>query len=239
MGFFNIIFIALVFKVFLFAEAFHEAIDRNYAFNVYQTLNSVLDKEAERKRRDETLTKVDVPMETEEAQNGEEEKPSENGVTELNGDQIDEDKPAEDKSDEKTPSEEKSNEEKSAESDKKDDKKKEKSVSKDEKSDPRLNFKALVNDIDSFTAFTHFDQNICGYLNDRDVEEILHSIGLNISRATAQRLIRKVSSRDRFNYRNITDKWVDKDFNIKYCPEPLPDAPTRLQLLKGIYCIYS
>jgi hypothetical protein len=68
-------------------------------------------------------------------------------------------------------------------------------------------------------------------LTDRDIEEIVHSIGLNVSRSTVQRVIRKVSSRDRFNYRNITDKWVDKDFNVKYAPE-FPEAPTRAQLLK-------
>lgn len=117
----------------------------------------MLDKEAERKRRDEALTKVETPVETEEIQNGETEKLEENGVTEQNGEQVEEEKVVEEKIEEKAPSEEKS-----VESDKKDEKKKEKSVSKEEKTDPRINFKALVNDVDTFTAFTHFDQNICG-----------------------------------------------------------------------------
>lgn len=149
----------------MFAESFHEAIDRGHAFKVYQTLNSVLDKEAERKRRDEALTKVETPMETDEpaAANGETEKPAENGV-EVNGEQkaADEEKPAEEKSAEEKSAEEKSTDEKSSEAEKKEEKRKEKSVSKDDKGDPRLNFKALVNDVDTFTAFSHFDQNICG-----------------------------------------------------------------------------
>lgn len=211
------------FEVFLFAEAFHEAIDRGFAFDVYNTLNSVYDKEAERKRRDEALTKVEkveTPMETEEVAKVEEEKP----VVEEDNDVIiiEDDKPVEENGE--TKKEDKRDEKKES--------KKEKSVVKEEKSDPRSNFKAVVNDVNTFMAFCHFDQNICGYLADRDVEEILHSIGMNISRATAQRLIRKVSARDRFNYRNITDKWVDKEFNVKYVPEALVDAPTRSQLLK-------
>ncbi|KAI6175893.1 hypothetical protein M3Y97_00739600 [Aphelenchoides bicaudatus] len=215
------------FEAFLFAEAYHEAIDRAQAFNVYHTLNGVLDKDAERKRREEALTKVEEPMETEETKATEEEKPAENGV-EVNGEQTEE-KPVEgaEQTDEKS-SEDK---EKPAEEAEKKDEKADKKKSDIKEVDPRLNFKALVNDVDTFMAFCHFDQNICGYLTDRDMEEILHSIGLNLSRATVQRLIRKVSSRDRFNYRNITDKWVDKDFNLKYAPE-FPDAPTRAQLLK-------
>lgn len=61
---------------------------------------------------------------------------------------------------------------------------------------------------------------------------MLYSIGLNLSRGVAQRLIKKVSSRDRFNYRNVTDKWVDKEGIVKYVPGPAEDAPSRADLFK-------
>lgn len=143
------------FEVFLFAEAYHEAIDRGFAFSIYHILNSILDKDAERKRREEALTKVEeTSMETEEIKS-EEEKVVENGI-ESNGVELNtEENPPQ--SEEKS-SEEKSTEEKSTEE------KDEKAESKKEKSkeDPRTNFKALVSDVDTFTAFCHFDQNICG-----------------------------------------------------------------------------
>ncbi|CAD5226302.1 unnamed protein product [Bursaphelenchus xylophilus] len=193
------------FEVFLFAEALKEAIDRSNAFGVFHILNSVLDKETEKKRRDESLAKPD-----EKSENGEEK------AEEIETENIEEKK-------------EESKEEK------KDDKeKKESTKDKDKKEniDLRTNFRALVNNVSAFQAFTHFDINGCGYLNDRDLEEVVNSIGLDISRSTISKIVKKVSSRDRFNYRNITDKWVDKDGNTKYFPEPAPEAPSRSELLK-------
>jgi hypothetical protein len=123
------------FEVFLFAESFHEALDRNFAYTVYHTLNTALEKDAERTRRDEALTKVETPIETDEAAT--EEKPAENGaeVVEIteNGDKVE--KPEEKKSEEKKP---------------------------EEKVDPRLEYRAVVSDVNTFMAFCHFDQNICG-----------------------------------------------------------------------------
>ncbi|KAI6187137.1 BMA-LST-3, isoform h [Aphelenchoides besseyi] len=118
----------------------------------------------------------------------------------------------------------------------------EKVESKDEK-DLRLNFTAVVNDVNTFMTFTHFDQNVCGYLVERDLEEIIHSLGFDVSQSSVRRLLKKFSSQNsstrereqRFNYRNVTDKWIDKDGNVKYTPQLESDAPSRSQLLKGEY----
>lgn len=32
-------------------------------------------------------------------------------------------------------------------------------------------------------AFSYFDQNHCGYLTDKDTEDIIHTLGLKLSRA--------------------------------------------------------
>lgn len=72
-------------------------------------------------------------------------------------------------------------------------------------------------------------------MNDRDIEEILHSLGLDLSRLDVQRLMKKLSSRDRVNYRNLTDKWVDKDGDVKYAPSSTNDLESKMELLKGIF----
>ncbi|KAI6200380.1 BMA-LST-3, isoform h [Aphelenchoides besseyi] len=203
------------FEVFVFAEALREVLDREFAFNLYHTLHSVLDKEAERKRRDEALTKIETPATEDAEMNPAEGESTENGVT-AHGE--------------------------TNETEAKDEKKEttEKVESKDEK-DLRLNFTAVVNDVNTFMTFTHFDQNVCGYLVERDLEEIIHSLGFDVSQSSVRRLLKKFSSQNsstrereqRFNYRNVTDKWIDKDGNVKYTPQLESDAPSRSQLLKG------
>uniref|UniRef100_A0A915DXN7 SAP domain-containing protein n=1 Tax=Ditylenchus dipsaci TaxID=166011 RepID=A0A915DXN7_9BILA len=86
--------------------------------------------------------------------------------------------------------------------------------------DPRTKYKAFVHDVEMFSAFAHFDENVCGHIDDRDMEEILYTIGIDFSRGDVQRITKKLSSRDRINYRNLTDRWVDKDGNVKYVPSP-------------------
>lgn len=68
---------------------------------------------------------------------------------------------------------------------------------------------------------------------DHDLEQVIHSIGLNISRGDIQRLNKKLSTHDHINYRNYTDKWVDKDLNVKYVPTPRQDAPSMAELISG------
>lgn len=60
-------------------------------------------------------------------------------------------------------------------------------------------------------AFVYFDQSHTGYLLDKDVEEILHTLGLHLSRAQVKKLVQKMVSRDTLNYRKITDKPVSED----------------------------
>lgn len=102
-----------------------------------------------------------------------------------------------------------------------------------ERSDPRTQFKAAVHDVQAFSAFAHFDQNLCGYLLERDAEEIVHSVGLDFTRGDVQRLLKKFVSKERINYRNLTDKWVDKEGQVKYAVERNPDAPSLSELTSG------
>ncbi|CAD5218771.1 unnamed protein product [Bursaphelenchus okinawaensis] len=203
------------FEVFVFAEALKEAIDRSNAFGVFYYLNSILDKEGEKTRRDEALAKPDEKeVKAEEEENKDENKEEKKEVTEEGSEKEEKEKKD------------------SKKEDKKDEKKDEKKEEKKESVDLRTQFRALVNNVNAFQVFSHFDINGCGYLTDRDLEEVVNSIGLDISRSSISKIVKKVSSRDRFNYRNITDKWVDKDGNAKYISELVPDAPSREELYK-------
>uniref|UniRef100_A0AC34Q518 SAP domain-containing protein n=1 Tax=Panagrolaimus sp. JU765 TaxID=591449 RepID=A0AC34Q518_9BILA len=92
-------------------------------------------------------------------------------------------------------------------------------------------YKQLVGNFDLFSSFAYFDINLCGYLAERDCEDILLSIGVGLSRGDVTRLLKRVVNREKFTYRNYTDKWVDKDNEVKYASEFREDAPTIEQIL--------
>ncbi|CAK5084253.1 unnamed protein product [Meloidogyne enterolobii] len=188
------------FEVFIFVEALREAIDRSNAFVVYHSVATCLDREAEKKRRNETLSEAckdeDVVVINESSggsgggggKEKEEEKEKEGNKEGSGGQNSDKQPP-------KSPL--------------------------SSSTDLRTNFKAIVHNLDLFSAFVHFDGNICGYLTDRDLEEIINSTGLDLSRGEVKNLVKKLVSKERVNYRDLTDKWVDKEGNVKYIPEPI------------------
>jgi len=58
-------------------------------------------------------------------------------------------------------------------------------------------------------AFTYIDINQIGYLQDRDMEELLQTLGLLLSRAQVRKLVQKVvTKRDMVHYRSLSDKDV-------------------------------
>jgi len=94
--------------------------------------------------------------------------------------------------------------------------------------------KIVIGDADAFAAFAYFDQNLCGHLMERDVEEIVSATALGLTRSQIQKVLKKSSARDKINYRLITDHILDKDTGeLKYAPSPLTDAPTLTQLAMG------
>lgn len=61
-------------------------------------------------------------------------------------------------------------------------------------------------------SFVYFDQTHTGYIIDRDLEDIINMLGLNLSRAQQKKLMSKVMSRDVLHYRKLTDiSAEDKD----------------------------
>lgn len=50
-------------------------------------------------------------------------------------------------------------------------------------------------------SFVYFDQTQCGYIFDKDMEDLLYTLGLKMSRAQVKKLISKVIVRDSLHYR--------------------------------------
>jgi NADH:ubiquinone oxidoreductase subunit E len=62
-----------------------------------------------------------------------------------------------------------------------DDKKKDKDDKEKEKKKEKRKYLTVKPDL--LLACIYFDQNHCGYILDKDMEEIMHAIGLSLSRA--------------------------------------------------------
>lgn len=60
-------------------------------------------------------------------------------------------------------------------------------------------------------SFVYFDQTHCGYIFDKDIEELIYTLGLNLSRAQVRKLVQKVVTRDSLHYRKLTDKSREDD----------------------------
>lgn len=60
-------------------------------------------------------------------------------------------------------------------------------------------------------SFVYFDQTHCGYIFDKDIEELIYTLGLNLSRAQVRKLVQKVVTRDSLHYRKLTDKIKEDD----------------------------
>ncbi|XP_074647315.1 cell division cycle and apoptosis regulator protein 1-like [Tubulanus polymorphus] len=62
-------------------------------------------------------------------------------------------------------------------------------------------------------SFVYFDTTHTGYILEKDVEEIIHTLGLHLSRAQVRKLVQKVVIRDTISYRRLTDRPVEKSEN--------------------------
>ncbi|VDM46214.1 unnamed protein product [Toxocara canis] len=199
------------FELAILAECISETLDRAHAFGVYKSMSCAMDKEAEKKRRNDAKVLEVLGPECEfpfslEVFDPESEAAKKVSATDA-ADKI-----------------EKSEEEKKKDAEKREEERK-KAIA-----EPR---KAIVVDRAAFNAFCYFDQNLCGYLMEKDVEEILLSIGLNVSRGHMQKLVKKLVSREKINYRYLTDSWLAKDGTVGYTPGVVSDAPDVDALSRG------
>ncbi|XP_065333777.1 cell division cycle and apoptosis regulator protein 1-like isoform X4 [Cloeon dipterum] len=167
------------FEVSLFAELFNEMLRRDFGFRIYKAFVDFPEKPKIEEKEKSSL-KHEKKEDEAENQDG--------------------------KSEEKDAAEEDDDEKESCSSfgSKKKDAKD--SKEKESKEKPVKKVKMVTIDPGLLLAFVYFDQSHCGYILNKDLEEIIHTLGLNLSRAQVKRLLLRVVTRDTFNYRKLTDR---------------------------------
>lgn len=204
------------FEVSLFAELFNEMLMRDFGFRIYRSLYEAAEKvreeekEKERKKKEEKDKKEKEEKEKSIKDSKEPSEDKEDSEKDADIEKMEDDSSEQDASQdgdkrsrddkEKDEKEDKEKKDKDRESKDREKKKKEKMIT--------INPQLLL-------AFVYFDQSHCGYILDKDVEELMYALGLNLSRAQVRRLVQAVLSKDsrdsRENrealfYRRLTDK---------------------------------
>ncbi|GLG95042.1 Cell division cycle and apoptosis regulator protein 1 [Gryllus bimaculatus] len=218
------------FEVSLFAELFNEMLMRDFGFNIFRALyvaperpkedekvNIVLkDKKDEKDKKDDKEKKDDKDRKDD----------KKNGKKDEDKDDKKDDKHSKERKDDKTKADDK-NEEKDEEDDEeeedeededskdgkrdKDRDEKDKKRDKDKDKKKKEKIKLYTEDKQLLLSFIYFDQSHCGYIFDKDIEELLYTLGLNLSRAQVRKLVQKVVTRDSLHYRKLTDKRIKSE----------------------------
>ncbi|XP_019756359.1 cell division cycle and apoptosis regulator protein 1 [Dendroctonus ponderosae] len=172
------------FEVSLFAELFNEMLMRDFGFNIFKALYQVpekpKEKEEDRRKKDEKKKKDD---DKKDEKSDDESRPEENTEPKKE----DDDKKKDRKSD-------------SSDEDDDDGRR----STKDKKKKDRV--KLITKDKHLLLSFVYFDQSHCGYIFDKDMEELLYTLGLSLSRSQVKKIVNKVVTRDTLHYRKLTDK---------------------------------
>ncbi|XP_049274247.1 cell division cycle and apoptosis regulator protein 1 isoform X2 [Rhipicephalus sanguineus] len=181
------------FEVSLFAELFNEMLIRDFGFNIYRALLEAPEQKEEKKK--------DGGKESDKKGDRRDDRKSD-----RRRDRKDDEKKTDDQDESDAASEQSDGEGDSEEN-------KEKRVRKENRPQQQRTLQRHL-----LLSFIYFDQNQCGYLQDRDLEDIFYIIGLELSRGQVRRLLQKVSKRETVRYRSLTDAPV--------CPEDIvEEAP--------------
>ncbi|XP_051946156.1 cell division cycle and apoptosis regulator protein 1-like [Xyrauchen texanus] len=235
------------FEVSLFAELFNEMLQRDFGFRIYKALAAIpskderkekkekAKKEAERRdikkeKDEENREPVTKRMRVEDEKRKDEEKESgikreeskdeddnEDGSSKNNN--VDEYDPLEAEDADDYDDDDKDDEDSNGRDrrdDHQDDRKPKERSSKD-KDDRKKQMVTFNRDL--LMAFVYFDQSHCGYLLEKDLEEIMYTLGLHLSRAQVKKLLNKQLVTESCYYRKLTDRLKDEP-----SPTLMPDA---------------
>lgn len=223
------------FEVSLFAELFNEMLQRDFGVRIYKSLLSLPEKE-DKKEKDKK-TKKDERKDKKEEKDDETDEPK--PKRRKSGDDKDkkedkderkkEDKRKDDSKDDDETEEDNNQDEydpmeaEEAE-DEEDDRDEEEMNKRDDKRDinryckekpskdkEKEKTQMITINRDLLMAFVYFDQSHCGYLLEKDLEEILYTLGLHLSRAQVKKLLNKVVLRESCFYRKLTDTSKDEE----------------------------
>uniref|UniRef100_A0A3B4D6M2 Cell division cycle and apoptosis regulator protein 1 n=1 Tax=Pygocentrus nattereri TaxID=42514 RepID=A0A3B4D6M2_PYGNA len=205
------------FEVSLFAELFNEMLQRDFGYRIYKALAAFPSKD-ERKEKKEKAKKEAERKELD-RRDAKKDKEEENGEPSTKRQREDEEKRrVKESKDEDDNEDESSNnnadEYDPMEAEDADDYDDDGTIhalfyrgktSEDEKKKQMVTF-----DKDLLMAFVYFDQSHCGYLLEKDLEEIMYTLGLHLSRAQVKKLLNKPVVRESCYYRKLTDRPKDE-----------------------------
>lgn len=176
-----------MFEVSLFAELFNEMLTRDFGFNILKAVTffpQIKAKEESKANDDDKKKENSEQRETVESSEKKESK------TENENDDK-----------KKKPLAEDSDDNRSVVSSRR-----EVSSSKETKAERPKYVTAFP---DLLLSFIYFDITRCGYIFEKDLEELFYSLGLGLARSQIRKLIEKFVSRDAFYYRKLTDRLAE------------------------------
>lgn len=185
------------FEVSLFAELFNEMLTRDFGFNIYKALHMLPSKKEEEPKKDSAVE--EVKDDDDKKVNGDGAKDKEKSAEESTKSKEDKD----DKDKERARERDRDSRKRSRFDDASEDEKRRKEKEKEKE---RERLKYYTADRDLLLSFTYFDISHCGYIFDKDVEDLFYTLGLNLSRSQIRRLVSKAVTRDSLYYRKLTDK---------------------------------
>ncbi|XP_031842114.1 cell division cycle and apoptosis regulator protein 1 isoform X2 [Nomia melanderi] len=206
------------FEVSLFAELFNEMLMRDFGFRIYRALCSLPEKPKEKdddkkkdKKDDKRDEKKDDKRKDDEKKCVRKDDRKDDKKREGSKDKKDE-KDAKSKIDDRDREKDKNDDDEDDDEDESDDDDSIKDGRKDKDKDGRKRkTKLYTHDPYLLLSFVYFDQTHCGYIFDKDIEELIYTLGLNLSRAQVRKLVQKVVTRDSLHYRKLTDRSKEDD----------------------------
>ncbi|XP_057233827.1 cell division cycle and apoptosis regulator protein 1 isoform X4 [Malurus melanocephalus] len=221
------------FEVSLFAELFNEMLQRDFGVRIYKALISLPEREDKKDKK----SKKDERKEKKEEKDDETDDPKpkrrksgdDKDKKEEKDEKKKEDKRKDDSKDEEETEDDNNQEEydpmEAEEAEDEDEDRDEEEMNKREdrregnkhckerasKDKEKDKTQMVTVNRDLLMAFVYFDQSHCGYLLEKDMEEILYTLGLHLSRAQVKKLLNKVVLRESCFYRRLTDTSKDEE----------------------------
>ncbi|CAF3611647.1 unnamed protein product [Adineta steineri] len=219
------------FELYLFSEAFYEMLMRDYSYHIYRSLYSCLEVTDTSVEPQATITEPSTEQETA-SENKEEQ--TEAMITSSNDDTLpglDLNTEENEKKRKRTPSQDDSSSQ---------NKKSTQEETTEKSSDDNSKTSTTVVQTRQRTihpelllAFTFFDRNRCGYLTEKDLEEILLLSGLSLTKNEAKMLVSRIAHNEKVQYHKLTDKALPTDDNIHTNPIEINDTDIDTLAPKG------
>uniref|UniRef100_A0A8C6X3B5 Cell division cycle and apoptosis regulator protein 1 n=1 Tax=Naja naja TaxID=35670 RepID=A0A8C6X3B5_NAJNA len=205
------------FEVSLFAELFNEMLQRDFGVRIYKALLSLPDKEDKKDKKPKKDEKKEKREERDDENDDPKPKRRKSGDDKDKKDDRDDKKREDKRKDDSKDDDEMEDDNNQEEYDPME-------AEDAEDEDDGINKTQMVTiNRDLLMAFVYFDQCHCAYLLEKDLEEILYTLGLHLSRAQVKKLLNKVVLRESCFYRKLTDTSKDEEN-----PEEIESPPEEM-----------